>query len=225
MFDAIIFDFDGVVVDSEPVHLDCFRAVLAKQGVELSSRDYYEKYLGFDDHDCFAAVLVNNGRAADEELIAAMTAEKTQLVQRVFSESVRPLAGAVELMRSARDAGLAVGVCSGALRAEIELAAATVGATELVDVLVAAKDVANGKPDPQGYVLTLKLLGEKLAREIDPERTWVVEDSPAGVAAGKAAGCRVLAVTNSYESDELTDADRIVDSLTDVTISELDDRA
>lgn len=222
MLDALIFDFDGVVVDSEPIHLACFREVLAKRGIELPTEDYYSMYLGFDDHDCFEAVLNNNDRTVDEAEIAVMTAEKTELVQRAIRESIQPLPGALELMRAGRDAGLAVGVCSGALREEIELAGATIGAMEMVQVLVAAKDVANGKPDPQGYVKTARLLSEKIGKPIDPARTWVIEDSPAGVEAAKTAGCHVLAVTNSYPAEKLSAADRIVNSLADVSLEELD---
>jgi len=222
MPDALIFDFDGIVVDSEPIHLACFREVLGRRGIELPTEDYYGKYLGFDDHDCFQAVLVNNGRRPDEAEIAAMTAEKTALVQRAMSESVRPLPGALELMRSARRAGVAVGVCSGALREEIELAGRTIGALEMIQVLVAARDVASGKPDPEGYARTVELLSAAVGRRIDPARTWVVEDSPAGVQAAKSAGCRVLAVTNSYPAKALAAADRIVDSLADVSLRDLD---
>jgi len=223
MIDAVIFDFDGVVVDSEPVHLACFRAVLARRGIPLTDEDYYGRYIGFDDHDCFAAVLRDSGRDADEALIAAMTAEKTAAVQAAFAESIEPLPGALALMRAARAAGAAVGVCSGALRAEIELAARTVGALDLIDVLVAARDVARGKPDPEGYLLTMRRLGEKGGRPIDPAATWVIEDAPAGIDAAKAAGCRVLAVTNSYAPDALAAADRVADRLDDVTLADLDD--
>ena len=222
MLDALIFDFDGVVVDSEPIHLACFREVLGRRGIELRTEDYYSLYLGFDDHDCFQAVLVNNGRDPDEAEIAAMTAEKTAMVQRAIRESIQPLPGALELMRAAREAGLAVGVCSGALRDEIELAGETIGAMEMIQVLVAAKDVANGKPDPEGYAKTVELLSAAVGRRIDPARTWVVEDSPAGVQAGKGAGCRVLAVTNSYPAEELAAADHVVDSLTEVSLGDLD---
>ena len=220
--DALIFDFDGVVVDSEPIHLDCFRKVLAKRGIELAREDYYSMYLGFDDHDCFAAVLTNNAREPDEDEIAVMTTEKTALVKRALAERVRPLSGALELMRAACDAGVPVGVCSGALREEIELAGRAIGATEMVRVLVAAKDVACGKPDPEGYIKVMALLGGELGRTIDPDRTWVIEDSPAGIDAGKAAGCKVIGVTNSYDRSELTAADRIVDSLTEVDLSQLE---
>ena len=219
--DAMIFDFDGVVVDSEPIHLATFREVLAVCDIELTSKDYYSKYLGFDDHDCFEAVMTDNGKPVDERRIAEMTGRKTLLVQKAFAESIRPLPGAIELMRAAREAGAALGICSGALREEIMLAGKTVGAIELVDVVVSAEDVSRGKPDPEGYLLALKLLGEKLSRPIDPSATWAVEDSPAGVQAGKDAGMNVLAVTNSYDRPALADADRIVASLTEITPADL----
>ncbi len=220
--DARIFDFDGVVVDSEPIHLAGFREVLAGRGIELTSEDYYSKYLGFDDHDCFAAVMADNSHRVNEQEIAAMTAEKTLLVQKAITESIRPLPGAIELMRAAHQAGAALAICSGALREEILLAGKTVGAIELVEVVVSAEDVQAGKPDPEGYVLALKLLNEKLSQSIPPSGVWVVEDSPAGVQAGKDAGMNVLAVTNSYNRDALAAADRIVDSLTEITPVDLD---
>jgi len=108
MLDALIFDFDGVVVDSEPIHLACFRQVLGRRGIDLPTEDYYGLYLGFDDHDCFEAVLKNNHRPVEEDEIAAMTAEKTALVQRAIAESIQPLPGALELMRAAREAQVAV---------------------------------------------------------------------------------------------------------------------
>jgi beta-phosphoglucomutase len=221
ILDALIFDFDGVVVDSEPVHFRAFREVLGRRGIGLTSEQYYSLYLGFDDHDCFGAVLRANGRAVEESLIAAMMAEKTAMVQQAFGRSIKPLPGAVELMRAARAAGVPLAICSGALRQEILLAAKTVGALELVKLIVSAEDVAHGKPDPEGYVMAIRQLGEALGRPIDPARTWVVEDSPAGIDAAKAAGCRVLAVTNSYNADALTRADRIVTSLQQVSLAEL----
>ncbi len=219
--DAMIFDFDGVVVDSEPIHLACFSEVLARYGIELTGEDYYGKYLGFDDHDCFSAVLSDNGRQTDERKIAEMTAEKTLLVQKAIAESIRPMPGVIELMRAARQAGVALAICSGALREEILLAGKTVGAIELIEVVVSAEDVRAGKPDPEGYILALKLLNEKLSQSILPSDVWVVEDSPAGVQAGKDAGMNVLAVTNSYSRDALAAADRIVHSLAEITPADL----
>jgi beta-phosphoglucomutase len=220
MLDALIFDFDGVVVDSEPVHLRCFRAVLAKRGIDLATQDYYSKYLGFDDHDCFAAVMAANARQADENEIHVMIAEKTALVQEAFARDIKPLPGAVELMAQARGGGVAVAVCSGALRDEIRLAGRTVGAMQHVQVLVAAQDVRRGKPDPEGYLLALRLLGQKTGKAVRADHCWVLEDSPAGIAAAHAAGCRVLAITNSYPRAELKEADRVVASLAQVSLEQ-----
>lgn len=220
--DALIFDFDGVVVDSEPIHLQGFQQVIATVGVTLTREAYYQTYLGYDDHDCFLIAARDQGVALDEDRIAQLTADKTRLVQEIFSRDVRALPGAAELIASAAAAGVPVGVCSGALREEIELAAATVGVREHFQWIVAALDVRHGKPDPEGYVQSLQRARDLSGREIRPQRSVVVEDSPAGIAAAKAAGCRVLAVTNSYPAAELRQADRIVASLADVTLADLE---
>ena len=221
MLDAMIFDFDGVVVDSEPIHLAGFRAALAGRGISLATEDYYSRYVGFDDKDCFAHVLEDNGREIDDREIAAMTAEKTAQVKRALAESTSPLPGALELRRAVRAAGAGLAICSGALREEIEIAGRAVGALELVDVLVSAEDVSRGKPDPQGYLLALRLLGEARSDAPRPAATYVVEDAPAGVVAAKAAGCRVIAVTNSYNRSALGAADVVVDSLAKVNLADL----
>ncbi len=219
--DALILDFDGVVVDSEPVHLACFQEVLAGVGVELTRDDYYTKYLGFDDHDCMLAAGRDRGVTLDDGQIAALIAAKTALVQQHFSQSVEPLGGAVELIRAVAAAAVPVAVCSGALRKEIELASAAVGAGGHFAVIVSAEDVSAGKPDPEGYRLAAERLSAKLGRPVAPGRCVVVEDSPAGIEAAHSAGMRVLAVTNSYQPDQLRSAEAVVASLTEVSLESL----
>lgn len=221
--DAVIFDFDGVVVDSEPIHLMGFQRVLAQAGVELTEAEYYEKYLGFDDRDCFAAVSHDKGAHFTPDQIRRMTADKTLVVKQVLGESVQALDGAVELIRAIAAAGLPLAICSGALRDEIVIASATVGVGDAFALIVSAEDVQHGKPDPEGYRLAVEGLAKHLGRGIDPTRCVVVEDSPAGIAAGKAAGAAVLGVTTSYPADALTEADRIVTTLADVTVASLDE--
>ena len=221
--DAMIFDFDGVVVDSEPVHLACFQQVLSGAGVTLTVEEYYTKYIGFDDHDCFKAALRDHGASCSEGRIAEMIARKTVLVQKAYSTSIEPLPGAAALIRSAAAAGIPVGVCSGALLEEIRLAARTVGVLDSFLAIVPAEDVQHGKPDPEGYRLALHRLSEAAGRALAPESTLVVEDSPAGIAAAKALGMCVLAVTNSYAPDALPEADRIVSSLAEVTVPALEE--
>ncbi len=220
--DALIFDFDGVVVDSEPIHLACFQRILAQAGIALSREDYYSKYLGYDDRDCFLAVAREHGISLEKTRLEAMIATKTALVQQELSRSTQALPGAVELIRLASTQGLPVAVCSGALRKEIELASAAIGVLECFTVIVSAEDVANGKPDPQGFRLTIKRLSATCGRAIRPDRCVAVEDAPAGIQAAQAAGLKVLAVANSYPPDRLKDAQRVVASLAEVTLDTLE---
>lgn len=221
--DALIFDFDGVIVDSEPVHLVCFRQVLADNDISLTQEDYYTKYLGFDDHDCFLAVAADNGVTFTEQQVAEMTEAKTVLVQKIFSKSIQPLPGAVEFIAEAASRGVPMAVCSGALREEIKLASQTIGILEHFAEIIAAEDVAHGKPDPEGYRLALSKLCDKTGRTLKAETCVVVEDSPAGIEAAKAAGMKVLAITNSYAAEMLTGADMVADSLVDVAPESLND--
>lgn len=223
LLDAIIFDFDGVVVDSEPIHFECFRKVLQSVGVELTREAYYEKYVGFDDHDCFVAAMRDNGAPADEPQIAALIATKTTIVREVFGTSVRALPGAAELIRSVVEADVPLGICSGGIREEIELAARAVGVLESFMTIVASQDVARGKPDPQGYLLALSRLSRLAGRSMLAERCVVIEDAPAGIRAARDAGMKVLAVTNSFGAEALGAADRVATSLEDVTFASLEE--
>jgi beta-phosphoglucomutase len=219
--DAIIFDFDGVIVDSEPIHLACFGAVLAQRGIQLTREDYYSKYLGFDDHDCFQAVCAANGLGAREADIAAMTAQKTLLVKQALRDSSKAQPGAKELISSAAAAGIPLAICSGALREEIELAATAIGVLQYFSTIVSAKDVARGKPDPQGYALALNRLIAATGRPLDPARSLAIEDAPAGITAAHGARLKVLAVATSYPPKDLAQADRVAESLACASLSDI----
>jgi len=221
--DALIFDFDGVVVDSEPAHLVGFRRLLETVGVTLSEEDYYGKYLGFDDHDGFAVAARDAGVTLGEAKIAEMTAAKTKIIQQMFAESIEALPGAVELILSAEGAGVPLAICSGALREEIVQASRAVGVGDAFRLIVSAEDVRRGKPDPEGYRMAMQQLREATGDDLRAERSVVVEDSPAGIDAARAAGMHVLAVTSSYPADALGRADRIVASLAEATVESLEE--
>jgi len=222
MLDALIFDFDGVVIDSEPIHMDGFQHVMrAECGVEITAEQYYTRYLAYCDADAFAAMGRNHGLDLDDAAIAELTQKKTARVQQALAGSVEALPGVVTLMRSARAAGVGVAICSGALRAEVELPLRTIGADGLVQCIISAEDVPIGKPDPAGYRLTRETLAAICRRDLPGGRCVAIEDSPYGVVAAAAAGMAVLAVTNSVPADQLTAADRVVPSLTEVTLEQL----
>ena len=214
--DAVIFDFDGVIVDSEPVHFAGFAQVLRGHGIELTWDHYRERYLGYDDLDCFLAVCRDHGKTLVAAQVAAMTAAKTAVVRAALASSVQALPGAVSLIESLAAAGVPLAICSGALAPEIEVAARRVGVLSRFRTVVAAEDVPHGKPDPAGYLLALQRLRDATALPLAAARSVAIEDSPAGIAAATAAGLRVLGVTTSYEADALGRADAIVASLADV---------
>ncbi len=220
--DALIFDFDGVLVDSEPIHLHCYQQVLESLGVKLSREDYYAKYLGYDDHDCFIHVLDDLRISHNSRQIQELIERKTALVTESFQNSIQPLPGAVEFIRQAEMLVTPMAICSGALRNEIELAAQTIGIRESMMAIIAAEDVERGKPDPEGYVLALERLIQLTGRVLRADKTIVVEDSPAGISAAKDAGMKVLALTTSYRPSELTQADKIVRNLADIRVAELE---
>jgi beta-phosphoglucomutase len=222
--DAMIFDFDGVIVDSEPIHCKAFAQVLAAQGIELTQQEYYQKYLGYDDHDCFLAVARDHGKTLRENVVLQMIAAKTHLVQQAMTHSLQPQPGAVELVRAAETDAVPLAICSGALRQEIELACKQVELWERFMTVVAAENVDRGKPDPQGYRIALEQLCRLTGRVLEATRTLVVEDAPAGIEAAKHLGMKVLAVTTSRDRRALRRADLVVDSLAGLTIAQLDKR-
>ncbi len=222
MLDALIFDFDGVVVDSEPLHLKYFAQVLAGEDIELTSEQYFSRYLGYDDHDCFAAVFADNGRRVSEDQIVELTAAKTILIKQAYGESIKPLDGSVELIKSAFAAGVPLAICSGGLAEEIKLASSQIGVLDCFKTIVPADEVARGKPDPQGYELALSRLIEITGKLLSNANCVVLEDSPAGIAAGTAAGMKVLAVTSSYPAQMLSEADKIVNSMAEVSLAMLE---
>jgi beta-phosphoglucomutase len=217
VLDAYITDFDGVMVDSEPLHFRGFAEILAPEGVTLSREAYFTVYLGLDDHDCFQAIATDQGKALAEDRLAEMIEAKSTLMQDLMAREIQALPGTPALLAAASQADVPLAICSGGLRAEVELSSRAVGIWDYFLTAVTARDVACGKPDPEGYLKALGELQEITGRDLLASRCVVTEDSPAGVAAGKAAGMNVIAVTNSYPASALGQADRIVDTLDGVT--------
>lgn len=215
MFKAVIFDFNGVIVDDEPLHLELFRRVLGEEGIPLSDEDYHAKYLGYDDRGCFTAALADAGRtelANDAAVIAELIERKAEYYRQAIAERMLLFPGAVELVKTLA-AKYPLAIASGALRGEIEIVLQRGGIRDCFGHIIASEDVTACKPDPEGYVMALAALNATRAEAILPNECLVIEDSIAGIEAAKRAGMHCLAVTNSYQAEELTNADWIVASL------------
>lgn len=216
---ATLFDFNGVLVDDEAVHLAAFREVVRPLGIELDDVTYAERYLGFDDAGAFRAILADAGRTPTAEDIQRLIEAKKPVYMSRIGTSLVVFEGAAELVRR-RSARGPVGIVSGALRHEIEHALGVMGVREHVKFIVSAEDTTECKPHPEGYLLGLRALGIDLGAPRSARAGVVVlEDSLAGVAAAKQASLRCAAVASSYPADRLraAGADVVVDRLVDLT--------
>jgi HAD superfamily hydrolase (TIGR01509 family) len=225
---ALVFDFNGVLVDDEPIHLRMFQRALEPEGIELRAEAYYERFLGFDDRGCFAAVLAEAGEEPEPSRIMRLVARKSAFYQDAIHHERYPFfPGAVELVRDAARGGMTLALVSGALRDEVEQALRQEGLRLLFKAVVTAEDVAEGKPDPEGYrraLADLNAVPPLPERLIHPHEVLAIEDSPAGLRAARAAGFTTLGVAQTYAADRLTDADITVPGLSGLTADELQRR-
>jgi HAD superfamily hydrolase (TIGR01509 family) len=210
---AVIFDFDGVIVHSEPLHYRGFREAAESEHLVLTEQQYYEELIGFDDRGAIKRLFELNGRPFDAALALRLHAKKMDLVRElIFRRHYHALPGVEEFVRGLwRNYPLAI--CSGALREEIEGMLEGISLRDCFSVIVAAEDVDVGKPDPRGYHLARRLLGEKVGKELPANRCLVVEDAPTVIERVKAEGFRTLAVATTYTPDRLQMADHVVKSL------------
>ena len=154
---AVIFDFNGVLVDDESVHFALFQEVLAQEGVAITERDYHERYLGYDDRGCFEAALKDAGQQADRARLDDLIARKARRYVEVAEQGLRFFPAAAETLQAVASRW-PVAINSGALRPEIEYALRRMGCLDRVAAIVSAEDTDKCKPDPEGYRLALEAL-------------------------------------------------------------------
>lgn len=214
---ALVFDFNGVLVNDEPIHLRMMRRALAQEGIELSDEEYYERLLGFDDRACFAALLSGAGERPEPARIMRLVARKAAFYQEAIHRDGYPyFPGAVDLVRDAAGAGMTLALVSGALREEVEQALKQENLRPLFKTVITAEDVAEGKPDPEGYRRALSELNSQPPlpeRLFHPHEVLAIEDTPAGLQAARGAGFTTLGVAQTYAARKLTEADLTVAGL------------
>jgi beta-phosphoglucomutase len=220
MLDAVIFDFDGIIVDTEPLHYKAFQEILVPLGLGFSWEVYLETYMGFDDRDAFREAFRIAGRPLSDAELKPLIAGKGDAFLRIVSAGAAAYPGVVELIRSV-SGNLPLALCSGAMRSDIDPILAQLGLTGVFDTMVTADEVEASKPDPESYRLALSRLQEIFPGRIEASRGIAIEDTPAGIQSASGAGLRVLAVTNSYPAEKLTGACRVVDSLAGIDLEAL----
>ncbi|OQW62646.1 MAG: hypothetical protein A4S17_01260 [Proteobacteria bacterium HN_bin10] len=223
---ALLFDFDGVIADSEPVHYAALRQVLAEIGIDLTEADYYEHYLGFDDKGCFTAALTAQGRPLSPSIIDDLVRRKAALFLTHIRQHLVIFPGVREMVRAAAGR-FRLAIVSGALRHEIELILEQAGIRKEFEHITSSEDIRRGKPDPEGFLHALAALNRSAHSEASPLAAGdclVIEDSIPGIRAARAAGMKVLAVANTHSLQNLGEADALATTLVGTDLDELRQR-
>ena len=216
MIRAVVFDFDGVIANSEPLHFRAFRDVVREQGAELLERDYYSRYLGFDDVGAFKAIAADQSLGWDTARVSALVARKaTRMEELELGESV--LFPGIREAIARLGAHVPLAIASGAIRAEIERVLEHERLAPHFRVVVAAEDTPLSKPAPHPYELAVRKLSESVGISLTPAECVAIEDSLWGLESARTAGLRTIGITHTYDAKALEIADLVVDGLDTLT--------
>jgi beta-phosphoglucomutase len=206
--DAVIFDMDGVLIDTYQDHLESWRQTAREKGLTLSDHDFARTF-GCTSREVIAMLW---GSAVAEEDIAAFDFQKEELFRRMIAESMPTMPGAMALLEQLRRAGLRLALGSSAPPESVDLVVERMGLGRFLDATVTGRDVTHGKPDPQVFLLAAQRM------DMVPARCVVIEDAPVGIAAARAAGMAAVGVASTGRTREsLAHADLVVDRLDELS--------
>ncbi len=208
---AVIWDMDGVIADSGPYHLAAWQEIFSKRGVKFTAEDFKHSF-GLRNDNIIRNTL---GKEITQAEVNATAGEKEETFRRIAGRKIKPLPGALELLRLIKKQGFSMAIASSAPVENIELVTGTLGIADCFQEVVTGHDVTEGKPNPRVFLLAAQRLG------VEPANCLVIEDAVAGVTAAKRAGMYCLAVANNHSRQKLAEADLIVDTLEAVTIDDI----
>jgi len=209
--EAVLWDLDGVIADTGPYHFHAWQDVFHERGVNITEEDFKRRF--GQRNDTIIRSTLGEDIAPDE--LDAIASEKEENYRRRVTPNIKPLPGVIELISSLKRHEVKMAIASSAPLENIRLITLSLGIDDCFQAVVFNREVAEGKPDPQVFLLAAQKLG------VDPRNCIVIEDAVAGVAAAKRAGMKCVAVTNSHPPKNLKEADLIVDTLEAVGISDL----
>lgn len=222
MIQAIFFDFNGVIIDDEPLQMAAYKELLAEHGIDLTERDYYSA-LGMDDRTFVRTAFERANKKLSDDLLQLIMEAKTVKHRKLMEPELPLFPGVVTFLKaSAREFSL--GLVSMADRTEIGYVLERARLAPLFSVIVSAENVSSCKPSPECYAAALRTLNEKRLAErrlpVLPSECLVVEDSPPGIVSGRGAGLRTLGVTNTVSAEQLraAGAEVVTASLADWTV-------
>ena len=224
MLRAIIFDFDGVLVDSEPVIMRLTQQVAAREGWTLSEADYYRELIHLDDRAMFEHLFQLHGRTLDAAHRDELIDWKTRSFREIIKNGLPSMPGAIEFIDKVA-ARFPLAIASGSLRPEIVCLLEKAGLRDRFAALATASECERSKPDPQSYLLALETLGRLpgFARQpLGARECLALEDTPGGIDAAHAAGLKCLALTHSFPAAQLGRADWVCGGFTEIDLAKIE---
>jgi HAD superfamily hydrolase (TIGR01509 family) len=207
---GIVFDFDGVIVNSEPLHLQASRDALATRGIEISDEEYYDRYVGYDDVGMFKQLAIDRALPWCSDDLQEMLVAKALRFEELEQTGAVLVAGAAECVRRMADLS-PLAVASGARPEEIERMLTRLNLRSYFRTVVGSGDTPFSKPAPDPYLEAASRL------RAQPARTIAIEDTAAGLASAKAAGLRCIGITTTFPGSKLSLADVVVQSMDEIT--------
>lgn len=220
--EAIIFDFDGVIADSERLHLKAYQEVLSEDGHTLDVDEYFNRYLGYDDVGVFVTLARDRGWRLSDAAVATLVKRKGVRYEALAAAGKMLFPGAATFIRAAA-AVVPIAIASGALTHEIEDLLERTGLRPCFQAIVGADQTERSKPSPDPYLEAFARLQIATGRALEARRTVAIEDSHFGLESAKGAGLRAVAVTNTYKAHELAgSAELVVSGLSEMSLDALD---
>ncbi|HKB13289.1 MAG TPA: HAD family phosphatase [Vicinamibacterales bacterium] len=218
---AIVFDFDGVIANSEPLHYRAYARVLAGEGVTLTESDYYARYLGFDDVGAFEAIARDRDLRWTQDKVRGLVARKAIVLEALERDESVLFPGAADAIRRAA-ARFPIAIASGARGDEIRRVLRREQLDSFFAAIVSAEDTPVSKPAPEPYLRALAQLRAAASAPLTAAECVAIEDSRWGLESARAAGLRTVAVTNTYDAAALSGfADLVIPSLQGIDLDVL----
>ncbi|MDY7012849.1 MAG: HAD family phosphatase [Cyanobacteriota bacterium] len=200
MLKAVLFDFNGIIINDEPIHAELVSEILLGENLRVSPKDYQEACLGRSDRACFSQLLAARGRFLNDSALGQLIDRKARAYrQHLDTLETLPIYPVEEVLISLQQKKIAIALVTGALRSEVETILERAGLAAYFSIIVAGDEIISSKPDPYGYLLAVERLGRTFpALSLTPENCLAIEDTFAGIEAAKNAGIQVVGVANTY---------------------------
>lgn len=201
MLKAILFDFNGVIVNDEPIHQKLIAEILLGENLRFDSLEYQTLCLGRSDRACLSHILSRRGRYVSDDYLNKLIESKAQAYRQYLTtlENLPIYAGLKDFLHQIKNRNIKIGLVTGSLRSEVEFVLKQAGIADYFTVIVGGDEIKASKPQPDGYLLAVERFNRlDFNLQLQPSECLVIEDSPAGIEAAKSAGMQVVGIAHTY---------------------------